>query len=384
MRIFLALHPSANISVPGSMTWYHNLYEPLIDLGHEVFFLRLDELAVKSGYSFRSKKFKEFLSREIVSVFKREHIKKPFNLFFSYLTDNDVEETALRLLKAYGVPMVNFSCNNIHQFHLVSKISPFFDASLHSEKGTGDLFRSIGASPVWFPMAANPNYYFPIKLPYKYDVTFIGAAYAKRSNYVWHLLNCGIDIKCFGPNWNINPPHEKLKKVHKEISRIISLMRSFYVIDRGTRYSISSIMNYYDLQSLIRKKFPENLNHPLKDMEVISIYYQTRINLGFLEVFSENQSSPAILTHHLHLREFEVPMSRGLYMTNFSEELSEFYEPDEEIIVFHNEHDLTGKIRYYLSHETEAENIREKGYQRALKSHTYQKRFSDLFSQMNF
>lgn len=384
MRIFLALHPSANLSVPGSMTWYHNLYEPLLDLGHDVFFYRFDEVAAKFGISFRSAKFKSILSEDLIRVLKLEHSKKPFDLFFSYMTDNDIDTDAVKLLKKNGIPMLNFSCNNIHQFHLVEKISPLFDANLHSEKDAGTKFKGIGAEAVWFPMAANQNYYFPQKMSFRYDVTFIGAAYAKRSNYIWHLLNNEVDIKCFGPNWKINPPKENLKKAHKEIKRVINLIRLVYVLDQGKRYSISSAVNYYDLQSLIRKNFPGNLNYPLKDSEVISVYNQTRINLGFLEVYSEGPSQTAVLTHHLHLREFEVPMSRGLYLTNYSDELREFYEPDKEIIVFHNEHDLTDKIKYYLAHETEAETIRENGYQRALKCHTYQKRFKDLFEQMHF
>ena len=40
MRIFLVLHPSGNNAVPGSMTWYRNLYEPLLDLGHDVYLMR--------------------------------------------------------------------------------------------------------------------------------------------------------------------------------------------------------------------------------------------------------------------------------------------------------------------------------------------------------
>lgn len=46
MRIFLSLNPSGNSSVPNSQTWLFNLYEPLFDLGHEVFLLRIDD-AVK-------------------------------------------------------------------------------------------------------------------------------------------------------------------------------------------------------------------------------------------------------------------------------------------------------------------------------------------------
>jgi spore maturation protein CgeB len=383
MRIFLVLHPSANLSVTGSMTWYNNLYEPLKDLGNEVYFFRLDEFASRYNVSFRSEKFREILSYELIKVFRLEQDKKPIDLFFSYLTDQDIDTNAIKQIKAIGIPMVNFSCNNIHQFYLVEKISPLFDFNLHSEKAAGVLFKSIGANPVWFPMAANPNYYFPTSLSYKYDVSFVGAAYSRRVFYIWHLLNLGIDVNCFGPNWLINKPKAEFKKLYKETLRAANLLKSLFSLNPEQRYKFSSAINYFDLQTLIRKRFSDKIHYPLGNDDVISVYNKSKINLGFLEVYSENQSTKGLLMQHLHLREFEVPMSRGLYITNFNEELCEFYEPGKEILVFYNEFDLAEKIRYYLANESEAEVIRERGYQRAKRCHTYQKRLQDLFFELN-
>ena len=36
MRIFQLLEANANTAVAGNQTWLRNLYEPLLDLGHEV------------------------------------------------------------------------------------------------------------------------------------------------------------------------------------------------------------------------------------------------------------------------------------------------------------------------------------------------------------
>ena len=76
-------------------------------------------------------------------------------------------------------------------------------------------------------------------------------------------------------------------------------------------------------------------------------------------------------------------MCGALYFTNYCEELTEFYEPDKEVVTFRNEHELLDKVRYYLSHPTEAEKIRQAGHKRALECHTYQKRFEDLFNKIN-
>ena len=75
-------------------------------------------------------------------------------------------------IKKMGVPTANFSCNNTHQFYLTKEIAPYYDFNLHSEKSAGEKFTEIGAKPVWFQMAANPKYYHPVKIEFKYDVGF--------------------------------------------------------------------------------------------------------------------------------------------------------------------------------------------------------------------
>jgi spore maturation protein CgeB len=120
------------------------------------------------------------------------------------------------------------------------------------------------------------------------------------------------------------------------------------------------------------------LHSPISDEEMIRKYSESKISLGFLEVYDEHNPS-AILKQHVHLREFEAPMSGGLYFTNYCDELAEFYEPDKEVIVYRNEHELLDKVKHYLSYSIEAEKVRKVGHRRALSCHTYQKRFKDLF-----
>lgn len=382
MRIFLTLHPSANLSVPGSMTWYNNLYEPLIELGHNIILFRMDEIAKKHNTKFRSKKFKELFSFDLKAYFTKEHMKEPFDLFLSYLTDQDIEEEALQSIKRMDVPMLNFSCNNTHQFYLIENISKYFDFNLHSEKDADIKFHAIGANPVWFPMAANPRYYFPIEGTFEYDVAFVGAAYAKRAFYVNQLLNGKINIDCFGPNWLINKPHRHLKKIKKETERIKWYLETLVTSSEDKRNSLSSKISNYNLLINLRKANKGRFHYPISDREMVTVFNRSKINLGFLEVFS-GQSQKEV-QHHLHLREFEVTMSGGLYVTNYSDELTEFYEPDKEVLMFNNEYELLDKIRFYLNHPADAGKIRNAGYKKAIGCHTYQKRFADLFNKLSF
>ena len=69
-------------------------------------------------------------------------------------------------------------------------------------------------------------------------------------------------------------------------------------------------------------------------------------------------------------------------MTGYMDELAEHFEPDKEIITYRNMFELADKARYYLSHPNQAEKVRQAGYERALKDHTYQARFRNLFKQL--
>lgn len=381
LRIFLVLAPSSNLSVPGSATWLHNLYEPLCE-GHDVFLMRIDEATKMLKANYGNADFREFFSDLLLRNFDQEHTKSGFDLFLSYFQDQHIFPAVIEQIKKWGVPTANFSCNNTHQFYLTQELAPHYDFNLHSEKSAGEKFRRIGANPIWFQMAANPKYYHRMKCQTKYQVSFVGANYALRGDYVYHLLENDISVHCFGPNWLINKPHPGLKKIYKEYKRITGLCRSLLIFNHERRFAMSAEIANYDFQCYLRTKYQQNLHYPVSDDDMVKLYSQSNINLGFLEVYANDNAGHTCTQQHLHLREFEVPMSGGLYFTNYSEELAEHYLPDKEVVVFRNKYELLDKINYYLSRPKEAEMVRQAGNARALMCHTYQKRFQDLFKKI--
>lgn len=378
MRIFLVLHPSGNASVPGSMTWYRNLYEPLLDLSHDVYLLRIDEAEDKLGVNRRAESFLGKFSQYLLNTFQEEHIKKPFDLFFSYLRDSDIETSCIDEIKKHAMPTVNFSCNNIHQFYLTKKIAPHFDYNLHSEKYAAEKFKAIGAKPVWFQMAANPKYYHPLGIERTLDVSFIGGAYAKRPYYIYNLLENGIDVHAYGPGWRKTERLANLRRIKRELIRGRDGIHSIFAFSPQKRSEISSRIANMDFKNNLLAKYICNLHFPITDDEMVKKYNESKISLGFLEVYDNHDHSQKTM-QHLHLREFEAPVCGALYFTNYSDELTEHYEPDREVIIYRNEHELLDKVKYYLGHPQEAEKVRRAGYKRALECHTYQKRFTDLF-----
>ncbi len=113
-------------------------------------------------------------------------------------------------------------------------------------------------------------------------------------------------------------------------------------------------------------------------MRLVRIYSQSQISLGIVEVHDRNDPSRE-LRRHIHLREFEAPMSGALYCTGYLDELTHFFEPGKEIVTYRNEEELLDRVRYLLSHPVQAEAIRLAGRRRALAEHTYHHRYLSLF-----
>jgi spore maturation protein CgeB len=288
-----------------------------------------------------------------------------------------IEPSVIDQIRKTGVPTCNFSCNNVHQFQMVDDLSPHFDFNLHAEKDVKEKFISIGANPIWWPMASNPKYFKPKDIKRVYDVTFVGANYALRSQYITHLLVNNIDVHAFGPKWNM-VGRTKLRNI---VKRLLYTKKTALASSLEEKVKSSTFLSEFDLNNVMIKMFPYNFHSSVSDEELINLYSSSNISLGFLEVFDRHDPSRPVM-QHLHLREFEAPMCGALYITGYMKELEEFFEPEKEIITYRNRYELLDKVNYYLVNPEKGEKIRQAGYRRAITQHSYHNRFRMLFKQI--
>lgn len=357
MRIYYASIDSANnIELPGSKVWYNNLYLSLAKR-HEVLKTQysIQEQHIRCVYNiYKSrekdrKNFSDMLFQEI----KKQNSLKKIDLFFSYFWNYSILPEVIDEIRKLGIITVNFYCNNIHQFDLVSEIAPHYDYCMFPEREALQKYIDVGANPVHIQMAANPDFYKPYNLKREYDVTFVGQNYLFRQNYAEYLYKKGIDIHVWGPGWErvLRPNNVGL------VNRIKSKIGLNKPILPNT-----------------------NVNGPLTDDELVKNYSRSKISLNFSEVTVQDKNENfGKLKRHIRLRDFEASMSGAFYMTGYQEELKEYYEIGKEIICYETKEDLLDKVRYYLKHQDEAETIRMAGHKRALKDHTWENRFKELF-----
>ena len=79
-------------------------------------------------------------------------------------------------------------------------------------------------------------------------------------------------------------------------------------------------------------------------------------------------------------RNFEIPGTGGFLLTNYADNLEEYYSDRKEIVVFHSEEEVPDLVRYYLQHDSERESIAKAGFERTSSEHTWDKRWGDVFA----
>ncbi len=373
MRIFQVLEASANSALPLNETWWRNLHEPLVDLGHDIFFFSANE--GRRAFVSKSPSLVTQFTTKLVDTFRREHARNPFDLIFLYLIDGMVDAQGLAELKRFGIPLCNFSCNNAHQFDLVARLAPMYDFNLHAEKDAGVKFRAVGANPLWWPMASNPKYYSPVSVARDVHASFVGGNYGVRARIVRHLLDEGVDLHAYGPGWRWGAS----TVLRSQAKRILFRVRATTASNRNTRNRWRAEALEHGIRVGLGRRYPDNVHDPVPDQELIELYSRSCLSLGILDVYDGHNPTKQLI-RHLHLREFEAPMCGALYLTGFSDELAECFEPDKEVLVYHDTDSLVDKALFYSNNPDAGNKIREAGRKRALRDHTYHRRFEQLFS----
>ncbi len=220
----------------------------------------------------------------------------------------------------------------------------------------------------------------------KYDVTFIGQAYGERPDIISFLIQNNINIKVFGIGWKNFDENLKAKKNNIYLEKLTKLFSKNII--KAIKYKFHYLLHPED-RILVEKNSPliskaklpsKHIGDILTDDQVIKTYSKSKINLGLLTCGNTHKEDNII--KQIRLREFEIPMAGGFYMTEYIEELEEFFDIDKEIVCYHDKYDMLDKIKFYLKHDSLRGKIAYNGQKRCLKDHSWQKRFKTIFDRI--
>jgi spore maturation protein CgeB len=373
VKVFFAVPRSAWVDV--------NLRRSLEDMGHQLVRFDFPGWPDEADPAWRARG-KARTNQQLLDAFRRAD---RLDLFFGYFYSSVVYPETVDLIRQSGVPTVNFSCNNVHQFDLVRDIAAHFDACVVPELAAQADFAAVGARPLRIQLAANPRVYRPYPEPRHYDVTFVGQRYADRAEFLQYLRAGGVDARAWGAGWE---PRKRLDVAHVKaalaliederldgLRRLARNRRDGLPGRAGERMATPKFALGSDGSANTDTSAFGGPRLLLRDL--IRMFSRSRLSLGFATAGESHQSARRLA--HLRLREFEAPMSGALYLTEHQAELEEYFVPGQEILTYTDCDDLLQKARYYLAHPEQAERIRHAGLQRARRDHTWQERFSRLF-----
>jgi spore maturation protein CgeB len=313
------------LSIYHNYNWEGPSLGPSLAALGEVQHLDWRDPALAGGKQPEEAGWQEAMNEGLLNKVQAWSAHRQFDVIFTYLSGEQMSPAAMQSLHRLDAPIVNLALNDKETFvgkmrggHAAGArdICRHFDLCWTSTIDALEKYVVEGATPLYLPEGANPDIHRPYDEERIYDVSFVGQCYGNRPETIARLRESGVRVEAFGPGWPAGP---------------------------------------------------------LTMEEMVRIWSRSKINLGFGGVLGHKE------TYCLKGRDFEVPMSGGLYLTEQHDELIPFYEIGREIVTYSDFNDLLDKIRWLLSDKKQAEAIRCAGRARALREHTWEMRFDRVF-----
>lgn len=332
--LYAAMKYDYGIKERGFSFEHYNFYEPLTAMGHEVEYFDFMELHRQHG--------PVVMTRMLLD---RVQTLKPDLVFVFLYTDQFDHELLKRLRSETSVPSVNWFADDHWRFDSFTRHwADCFTYAVTTDAASLERYRDAGLGNVLLSQwGVNHHRYKKRGTPLQHDVSFVGQSYGDRRSVIDAVRKHGVAVTVRGTHWDLRLYHRILRK-----ARLMSADAFNGVINR-TR---------------------------IGQDEMIEMFCSSRINLNM------TASSRAGERNQIKGRTFEIPGCGGFQLSESADRIGEFFVPEKEIVCYSSTGEMIEKIDYYLEHDAEREAIAEAGYQRALRDHTYEQRFLELFRQM--
>lgn len=204
----------------------------------------------------------------------------------------------------------------------------YFDLILTSFPHYVDYFRKIGINSEYFKIAFESRILKKIKKQERVDdVTFVGS---------------------------FSPHHREGVSLFEKVARKVKI--NFW--GQGTQFL--------------------SINSPIRKSHFGSVWG--------LDMYKVLGRSKIVINRHIkvsdgfanNMRLYESTGMGALLITDYKKNLNSLFKIGSEVVSYKNASDLSTKIKYFLSHDKEREEIAKEGQKRTLKDHTYSIRMKEL------
>jgi len=220
----------------------------------------------------------------------------------------EILESTFQKIRSVGTLVIGWFFDDICRFDDYSRWwIPYLDYVFTVDKEAVNRYRELGGVAMHLLVTSNPSVFRRLEAHEKtFDASFVGIDYSDRRNLIEELRSNGIEVRTFGKGWSRGHiPLDEMIRVYNSSKINISLMRS-YAVETGVQ---------------------------------------------------------------MKCKIFDICMCGGFMLSEYVPGIEEHFEIDKEIVCFKDMEDAVEKIRYYLSHETERQEIAQAGWERAQRDH---------------
>lgn len=375
MRIFLVCQQSLkNHSVPAYQFWEPYFKKGIEEAGHE--WVEAQDVDWAEGLVYLEenslKKWRDQTWSLTLSAIKKEHHKKPIDLFISYLFPQQVEPEAIKEIQKLGIPCVNFFCDNIRYFTKIPKVFYNFDLHWVPEFKAIKMYQKAKLSNVYAPMPVwIPPEQRTWEHPEKYGISFIGSRDIQREVLLAQALSLGISLEIRGAAWN---------KTESPHTNFIKSENNFYktIVNQVNFLTKNGINAWYGKATYKHQKrvsddyFKDAVKPKPNGLEYVNIIQQSCVTLG-INRYPSYQYPFSKPNTYSRMRDIEAPMMGACYLTEWTEGLEHLYELGEEIETYRTAEEMVDKIKKLEADPNLRKTMRFQAQKRVLEQHSVPK-----------
>ena len=368
-------------------------------------------------------------------VFKKNNIS--YSVFAKNMKDYHADaEFAMEFLQALHseqievvfsfdyFPLVSMLC----ELNQISYISWIYDCpmyTLYSQTMTNEMnyifcfdrnfsmyVKQLGAKHcIHFPLAADEGRLEEICNletagivgKYACDISFVGNLYSEKKNrlrkvklsdythgFVEGLIQS--QLKIYGYNFIKEALTDKVideivekcqlqlgDLYYQDSARMAADAIGVEVSARERELVLKTLGEYFDVDLYSGSELPRSLQglricekgFADYEKEVPYIFHNSKINLNITSKTIESG---------IPLRVFDILSCGGFCLTNYQQEIAEYFVDGEDLVMYSGMEDLLEKAAYYLVHDEEREQIARNGYEKLKKNHDLGMKVKEMLS----
>ena len=326
----------------------------------------------------------EEANEEIIRLLKGGH----YDLFFTGVCQKEcLFSDTLTEITRIGIPSLCIRFDNLVIPFQDRELSPFFSLVWLTSIETKRFYDKWGAQTCFAPYAANPYTFSFKEMPIQRRLCFAGTPYGSRLTMINILSKGGVNMTLYygkSKSESVSPNNAIINKNLLEVphqSRLSSVLTRLKF--REGHILINGLLKNRILGDKKIHESPNLIDKPsvyVKDLQ--KIYSEYALSLA-----STSAHHTDVLNNPLkivNLRSFEIPMSGGIEICRYNQELARYYEEDKEILFYRSNEELVDKARYYTEKATDQEifTIKRAARKRSENEHTWYHRFSKVLNNL--